>query len=222
MSEETPKPDWRALAKDRTHLIGADECGWGSWAGPLVVCAAAVPSVWTPPRGVVDSKKLSKKEHERLYYILKDVVPFEIVMASAKEIDTEGAGPCLKRCFHKAVTTLLGRFSDALVIIDGNVNIRNMGVDHLNFPEADLTVPAVSAASILGKFTHDRHMLKLAQEHPGYGFETNVGYHSDKHVAGIEKKGLCPEHRRSYVPTDKLKTAEAIAQADDEGMVVDE
>jgi ribonuclease HII len=106
--------------------------------------------------------------------------------------------------------------------LDGNVNIRTMGVEHLNFPEADLHVPAVSAASVLGKFTHDRHMGGLAKEYPGYGFANNVGYHSKEHLAGIEKKGLCPAHRRSYVPTDKLRTAEEMAQADDEGIVVDE
>lgn len=214
--------NWRALAKDRTHLIGADESGWGSWAGPLVVCAAAVPHPWTPPRGLTDSKKVSKKEHERLYYVLRDVIPFEVVMASAKEIDTEGAGPCLKRCFHTAVSALLAKFPEALVILDGNVNIRTMGVEHLNFPEADLHVPAVSAASVLGKFTHDRHMGVLAKEYPGYDFASNVGYRSEKHVAGIQKKGLCPAHRRSYVPADKLRTAEEMAQADDEGIVVDE
>jgi len=220
MVEETP--DWRAIAKDRTHVIGADECGWGSWAGPLVVCAAAVPHPWTPPRGMTDSKKLSKKEHERLYYLLEGVVPFEIAMASAKEIDTDGPGPCLKRCFHKAVTTLLVKFPSALVILDGEVNIRPMGVDHLNFPRADGEVPAVSVASVLGKFTHDRFMLGLAKEYPGYNFAKNVGYRSEEHEAGLRKKGLCPEHRRSYVPLDKRRTAEEIAQADDEGMVVDE
>jgi ribonuclease HII len=65
-------------------------------------------------------------------------------------------------------------------------------------------------------------MLKLAEEYPGYGFSRHCGYGTPEHEAAIVKKGMCPAHRRSYVPMGKLKTAEEMSQAHDEGMVVDD
>jgi ribonuclease HII len=212
---------WREEAKNHSYIVGADECGWGAWAGPIVVCAAVVPVNWTPPTGLNDSKKIRKSEHERLFYILKDTISYQCEMAQPDEIDRDGPVLALKRCYRVVVRKLLESFPEALVILDGEVNIRADGIQHLSFPRADGEVPAVMAASVLGKYTHDRYMLKLAEEYPGYGFAKHVGYGTPEHRAAIEKKGMCSAHRRSYVPMGKL-SGEEMAQANDEGMVIDE
>lgn len=220
MAESASKPpDWKELAKAKTHVLGADECGYGSWAGPLVVCAAVVPSVWTPPRGLNDSKKLGKKKHEELFYLLRDVVPYMAEMAQPAEIDRDGVTSALKRCYRTVVLGLREKYPTSLIILDGEVVIPE--VEHLSFPKADGLVPAVMAASVIGKFIHDQYMRKLAEKYPGYGFGENVGYGTPQHQAAIGKLGMCPAHRRSYVPTGKLKSAVEIAQASDEGMSVD-
>lgn len=214
------KPDWREQAKSHAFIIGADECGLGSWAGPLIVCAVSVPTNWSPPRGLNDSKKLRKAEHERLYYILKTGVTSLVEMAHSDEIDRVGITTALKRCYRTVVQGLRERYPDSFVILDGEVTIPE--VPHISFPRADGEVPAVMAASVIGKYIHDRYMLTMAEKYQGYGFGSNVGYGTPEHQAGIQKLGLTPIHRKSYAPMGKLKTAVEMAQADDEGMAVDE
>lgn len=220
-SASKPVPDWKELAKGRSRIIGADECGYGSWAGPLVVCAVAVPPNWSPPRGLNDSKKLGKKKHEELFYLLRNIVPYVAEMAHPDEVD-RGVVSALKRCYRTVVLALQERYPDALIVLDGEVTLPE--VEHLNFPKADGLVPAVMAASVIGKFIHDQYMRKLAEKYPGYGLGENVGYGTPAHIAALEKLGPCPAHRQSYLPSPGAKTAKSavgVAQAKDEGMALD-
>jgi ribonuclease HII len=45
----------------KAFIIGSDECGYGSWAGPVVVCGVKAPKDWNL-EGLNDSKKLSEKK----------------------------------------------------------------------------------------------------------------------------------------------------------------
>jgi ribonuclease HII len=179
-----------------SHIVGADECGFGSWAGPLVVCAVAVPISWKPIAGLNDSKKLRPAKREELYYFLRDRIAHVCTQAEASEIDRDGVGYALRRCFTDSVKAMLDRFPKALVVLDGEVRLP--GIDHLHFPKADGLVPAVMAASVIGKVTHDHQMAALAAKYPGYGFGKHAGYGTPEHKAAIAAKGLTPEHRRSY------------------------
>jgi ribonuclease HII len=57
----------------------------------------------------------------------------------------------------------------------------------------------VAAASIVAKVTRDRLMRELDTEFPVYGFARHKGYATPAHVAAIDRHGLCPHHRRSFV-----------------------
>jgi ribonuclease HII len=221
--QEPPPRDDRAEyenLKDSTKFIlGADECGLGSWAGPLVTCAVAVPRDWRPPFGLNDSKKLGPKKREQLFEILRNRIPYACEMAQSDEIDRVGITLALRRCFRSCIENVLARAPEALIVIDGEVRIP--GMDHLRFPKADGIVPAVMAASVIGKVLHDRYMWLMAEKFPGYNFHKNQGYGTKDHQAGLEKLGSCPIHRQSYLPLQKLKTAEAMREGSDRGMVVD-
>jgi len=43
-------------------------------------------------------------------------------------------------------------------------------------------------------------MAMLAERHPGYGWERNMGYGTPEHRAAIARLGVTPEHRRSFRP----------------------
>jgi len=199
--------------------VGADEVGYGSWAGPVLVCAAVVPIDWVPPKGLNDSKKVRPTKREELFEFHRDRVPYTCTMAPSSEIDRDGIISVLKRCYREALQTAIAKFPRALVVLDGEVRIPE--VEHLNFPRADGLVPAVMVASVFAKVVRDRYMVEMAKRHPGYGFASHSGYGTPEHHAAIVKLGLCEIHRRSYISTEKLKTAEAIAAADEPGMVVD-
>jgi ribonuclease HII len=48
--------------------------------------------------------------------------------------------------------------------------------------------------------TRDRLMRALAQRHPHYRWETNVGYGTAEHHAGLASHGITAHHRRSFSP----------------------
>src|SRR5208283_3088266 len=90
----------------KTHIIGADECGYGSIAGPLVVCGVRAPKDWTM-EGLNDSKKLTPKRREALRAkLLQDkVITYHIAERDSVTVDKFGVYPVLKECyveiFHK-------------------------------------------------------------------------------------------------------------------------
>jgi ribonuclease HII len=210
---------YEELLQRYPFILGADECGYGSWAGPLVVCAVAVPRDWRPPKDLNDSKKLRPRKREELFEFMANKVTFDYEMAQPQEIDRDGVIRALKRCFISCIDRVLDKHPEALVVIDGEVTLP--GVDHLKFPKADGIVPAVMAASVIGKVIHDREMLQLGFEYPGYGFGIHQGYGTPQHKKALAEKGPCAIHRKSYLPLKKIKEAKELLELDEEGISID-
>ncbi len=59
---------------------------------------------------------------------------------------------------------------------------------------------SIAAASIIAKVTRDRIMIELAEQFPGYSWETNKGYGTKQHREGLALLGITPHHRQSYKP----------------------
>lgn len=213
---KAPPPEYEELRHTKPFIIGADECGYGSWAGPLIVCAVAVKHDWRPPKDLNDSKKVRPKKREELFGWLKSRVPYAIAMAQSEEIDRQGVMLSLRRCYREVVQSILAQYPESLIVLDGEVKLP--GVNHLNFPEADGIVPAVMASSIIGKVLHDRYMWQLAEKYPGYNLHENQGYGTKEHQEAIKRLGVTPIHRITYIKTEKLKTIEEMQAADDVGI----
>lgn len=186
------------------YIIGSDEVGYGAWAGPLVVCAAAVPFDWKGPVGLADSKDFStvaeKAKRVALYAELQHL-PMSIVGIENTVIDRFGVGDALIAAHEYALKQMLQRFPGAEVIVDGSRPIP--GVPQARcIPKADSTYPVVMAASIIAKVNRDLIMREYHKKYPHYGFDTNVGYGQKrgKHADGLKSHGVCPIHRRSYQP----------------------
>ena len=58
---------------------------------------------------------------------------------------------------------------------------------------------SVAAASIIAKVSRDRFMLKMAEQYPEYQFEKHKGYGTRLHYEMIEKYGVSPIHRKSFL-----------------------
>lgn len=177
-------------------IIGADEVGYGSLAGPLVTCAVAVPEDWPAPLGLRDSKKMTRESREVVYGALYGL-PMYISASSPELIDSMGAGVVLRAAHTQTIKEMLHQFPDAEVILDGSMRLPDLPRVRC-IPKADGKFPAVMAASIIAKVSHDRLMLEYAKQYPGYDFERNMGYSSKKHLDGIRKLGRCHIHRTSY------------------------
>jgi ribonuclease HII len=59
-------------------------------------------------------------------------------------------------------------------------------------------------ASVAAKVTRDRLMLKLALEHPQYGFDVHKGYGTKAHLAAIREHGMCVIHRATFIHLDRI------------------
>ena len=194
---------------DKPFIIGCDEVGYGSYAGPLVVVGVRAPRDWML-EGLNDSKKLSPKRREVMSAKLEKLIASGDLAWSLAErantiIDQIGLGVALKDAYCEVFKRLYNE--ESLIISDGNLKFDNEEInayDKVSVIKADTKFSQVMAASILAKVYRDTKMKMLHKQYPNYGWDHNVGYHSTDHMEGLQKHGPCPLHRFSYEPIKKL------------------
>lgn len=208
---KAPPPD-RALESaliradpSAAPVAGIDEAGRGPWAGP--VCAAAV--VLNPadvPEGLNDSKKLSAKRREALFAeVQARALGWGVGMATAEEIDALGILPANDLAMVRALEEMAARgVRPGHALIDGNRRPPDFLCPATPVVKGDGKSVSIAAASILAKVSRDRLMISLAKHHPGYGWETNMGYGAPAHQRGLKAWGVTPYHRRSFAPIRKI------------------
>lgn len=180
------------------NIVGIDEVGRGSWAGPLLVVAARAK--FELPQGLADSKLLSKSKREGLIEVIKATCDLGEGWVQPEEIDKLGLTRAMKLGVARALMAL-GVLADEPIVIDGLINYCPDEFMHVeSVAKADQTHPIVSAASIYAKVMRDDHMARIAKFHPFYGFEKHVGYGTALHINALKVHGVSKIHRRSYKP----------------------
>jgi len=89
-------------------------------------------------------------------------------------------------------------------LIDGNMIPTGLAIPATSIIKGDSRSVSIAAASIVAKVCRDRIMVDLAQQHPGYGWETNMGYGSKSHITALQNLGVTPHHRRSFKPVHNM------------------
>ncbi|MCA9332563.1 ribonuclease HII [Candidatus Saccharibacteria bacterium] len=182
--------------------IGIDEVGRGAWAGPLLV--VALRSNTKMPKGLRDSKLLSKKQREVFAKEVSKTCDIGEGWVEPFEIDNFGLTEAMRIGVKRALLNIGATYGEE-IIIDGNVNycgdkyIHSMAVIN-----ADDKHPVVSAASIVAKVQRDNKMNILARSFPQFGFEANVGYGTRFHINALKQYGVTQIHRKSYKPIKEL------------------
>lgn len=175
---------------------GCDEVGRGCLAGPVVAAAVILPKEYQHEL-LNDSKQLTREER----YILRgdierDAIAWAVGEVDHVEIDRINILKASYKAMHIALDQLKVR--PELILVDGN---RFQPYHELPFEcivKGDATFLSIAAASVLAKTFRDDLMAKLAEQFPGYGWDTNVGYPTEEHRDGIRKLGITPFHRRSF------------------------
>ena len=188
-------------------ILGFDEVGRGSWAGPLVVGACILPD-GCQIEGLTDSKKLTAKRRLALEpEIQARALGFGLGWVEAGEIDQIGISQALKLAAQRALAELDKQLLSEVeqIIVDGISDfVGDVRVSTMK--QADLLIPSVSAAAILAKVARDRHMVELGMDtrYVQYGFEKHVGYGTKAHHQAILDYGVSDQHRRSFRPMSEL------------------
>lgn len=195
-------------------VVGLDEVGRGSLAGPIVVGAV----VWTEddavPPGIRDSKKITDTRRRELAPAIWTAARAAAVgSASAEEIDQWGIRTAQAVATHRALDAL--SVTPTAMIIDGPTNFaqppRQMSLAAAMAPlgtwgalpctcivTGDDASLSVAAAAIIAKVWRDDYMHDLELTLPGYGFAEHVGYGTASHRAAISSLGATREHRQTW------------------------
>lgn len=195
-------PDFAHEALHHPGLVaGVDEAGRGPLAGP-VVAAAVILRAEDCPDGLNDSKQLSAKKRATLEGEIKArALCWGIGIATVEEIDEINILWATMLAMTRAVEVL--PHDIAHVLVDGN-RCPNWRWPSTAIVEGDAKCLSIAAASILAKEERDRMMIAAAADYPHYGWETNKGYGSAKHMAALRTHGPTPLHRRSFAPVAQL------------------
>lgn len=188
-------------------VCGIDEAGRGPIAGP-VFAAAVILDPNNPIEGLNDSKKLTPKKREALYEEIWDkALAASVACSFASEIDETDILSANLLAMDRAFSGITDM--PKIILVDGDVlpelnepfndnNVRFGGLVK-NVIGGDAKSESIAAASILAKVERDAEMCRLAEQYPGYGFEKHKGYGTKAHYDAIEKLGLCPIHRKTFL-----------------------
>jgi len=195
-------------------VIGIDEVGRGSIAGPVAVGVALIDNqreLQNWPEKLKDSKLLSEKTREEIFPLVSSWVSgWAVGMASVQEIETKGIVESLSLAGFRALEQLIRdpALKEALsrdgvqIILDGSHNWlgpKAMGLPVVAKTKADRDCVSVACASVLAKVIRDRHMVEIHEEHPAFGLASNKGYASESHIQALREQGPSPVHRLSWL-----------------------
>lgn len=184
-------------------ICGIDEVGRGPLAGPVVAAAVILRRDKIPAdlcEQINDSKKLTAKKRAYLFEKIPEYAETSIASCSVEEIDKINILQASLLAMKKACEALPTPVQHALV--DGNKAPKLSCRTHL-VVKGDSISLSIAAASIMAKHHRDQLMETYAIEFPQYGWESNAGYGTAKHLKAIEIHGITRLHRRSFSPVSK-------------------
>ena len=189
--------DKSMLSDKIKYIAGIDEVGRGPLAGPVVTACVIMPySQGSIINGVFDSKKVSKKNREKLYdEILTNAIAYTIAVEDVKSIDEINILNATIKAMKRSYSEL--EIKPDLLLIDA-VKL-NIAENEKSIIKGDATSYAIASASIVAKVYRDRLMEEYSKSYPEYDFENNVGYGTKKHIEAIKTYGVTPIHRLSFL-----------------------
>ena len=186
-----------AMKKHGGVIAGVDEVGRGPLAGP-VVTAAVILDPEAIPSGLNDSKKLSAKKRDALFIEICENAHVSIASASPAQIDTRNIRGATLWAMAKALNGL--SIAPSFALFDGRDIAPHSPCPGQSVIKGDMRSVSIAAASIVAKVARDRMMERIGRNHPGYGFESHMGYGTRAHLEALDRLGVCEHHRRSFRP----------------------
>lgn len=184
--------------------IGIDEVGYGSWAGPVVVCA--IKELKPLPNIFHDSKSLSPLKRAVLF---KEIIKLHrlgylnlcLSFGTVPNIIQNGILQVTLDCMKRAANFLYSK--NTTILVDGRNKPQGLPDCVETIIKGDEKETVIAAASIFAKEYRDAYMQSLSLQYPDYLWNKNVGYGTKGHRDAIALKGITPHHRINYRPLRK-------------------
>ena len=181
-------------------IAGVDEVGRGPLAGPVVAAAVILPKACKIP-GLNDSKKIPKSKHKEIYEaVLQNAIAIGVGVKDNHVIDQVNIYEATKLAMMEAIGQLEPQPQHLLI----DAMKLDLPISQTSIIKGDANSLSIAAASIVAKVTRDQMMEEFDKEYPGYDFAQNAGYGTAKHLAGLDKLGVTPIHRRSFEPVKSM------------------
>ena len=189
--------------KTRGLVIGTDEAGRGSLAGPVVAAAVYLTDEQEEAlteMGLKDSKRISPKGREKLFSAMNEAgVLWRAYMADNLRVDRDNVLNASLWAMGEAVTRVARKLSGNIAcVVDGNERITELDIPQWVLIRGDDLIPCVSAASVVAKVIRDRLMIIFSERYPGYSLESNKGYPTQRHINALRGIGLSEIHRKTF------------------------
>jgi ribonuclease HII len=159
------------------------------------------------PRGVLieginDSKKLSSGKRESVFSLIKsnkDVL-YAVGVVDERQIDEMNILQASYLAMYRAINNL--SIKPDYILFDGKsvprCRIDSMAIDSMSIVHGDALSFLIAAASIIAKCSRDAVMTEYHKKYPEYGWNTNKGYGTKAHIAGLKEHGMCEHHRKTF------------------------
>ena len=182
----------------QTELLeaGCDEAGRGCLAGPVFAAAVILPPDFHHPL-LNDSKQMSEKNRNILREIIcREAVAWAVEAVSAERIDEIN----ILNASFEGMSLAAERLnpSPEFLVIDGNRFRTHLKLPYQCIVKGDGKYADIAAASVLAKTHRDEYMMRLHEEYPQYGWDSNKGYPTKKHRLAVREYGLSPYHRKTF------------------------
>jgi ribonuclease HII len=179
-------------------LVGfTDEVGRGSLSGPLYTCCVVFKDNCFFDCTIDDSKKINKEHMGTLANLVKlNALDYALGIVTVDEINA-------MKNINKVQFLAMQRAVDGIVdkpdvlFIDGTYKI-DVPIQQYTVIRGDSKIFGIACASIVAKDARDEYMKTLHTIEPYYSWNSNAGYGSPAHRAGIKAHGLSKHHRTYY------------------------
>ncbi|HSL94241.1 MAG TPA: ribonuclease HII [Bacillota bacterium] len=178
-----------------TRILGMDEVGRGSLAGPVCVGGVIFSFDGKVPSGIRDSKSLSPGSRAaQVPHIIAAAVTQRVVCRDSGFVDRYGIIAAIADCQRQIITDLEPDY----LLLDGFA-LPVSSLPQQAMEKGDSKSASIAAASILAKEHRDQIMRNLCPDYPEYCFSQNKGYGSSAHIEAVRKFGPCAIHRMSFL-----------------------
>ena len=178
-----------------TYIIGSDEVGRGSFAGPIGAASVRINYEHKDLLlDVKDSKKLSPKKRNQIFELVQESeIEYSYVERDNEFIDLYGIKLANEKVLEDSISSI---FQEGDIVYVDHFKISKFNA--ISLIRGEDNCRPIALASIIAKVLRDNFMIEISNKYNRYAFEKNKGYGTKEHRLAIKKYGLSDVHRKSF------------------------